>query len=325
MRRRDFIALIGSAAGWPASARAQERLRRVGVLMGPAANDPANQARITAFVQGLQELGWTAGRNVQIEYRWAAGKDADARKYAAELVALAPDVILVSGGSAMAAMNQATRTTPVVFTLTPDPVGAGYVESMARPGGNATGFTQYEYGFGAKWLELLKEIAPRVTRAAVLRDATVQGVGQFAIIQAAAPSLGIELRPLEMRDGSEIERVLTTFARGPTDGLIVAGSGLAIVHRDQIIAQAARHRLPAIYFQRFFAAGGGLMSYGPDDIDPHRRAAGYVDRILKGEKAADLPVQAPSKYAMVINLRTAKALGLKVPTTMLTAADEVIE
>jgi putative ABC transport system substrate-binding protein len=329
MERREFITLIGgAAAAWPMAARAQqpERRRRIGVLISVAADDPESQRRMTAFVQGLQGLGWADGRNVRIDTRWAAGDADRTRKYAAELVALAPDVLLASGGTVLGALLQATRTVPIVFTLTPDPVGAGFIASLARPGGNATGFTGYEYGISAKWLELLKEIAPRVTRALVLRDASIpQGIGQFAVIQAAAPSFGVELRPIDGRDADEIERAVAAFARSANGGLIVTASGLAIVHRQLIIALAARHKLPTIYFQRFFVDAGGLISYGADPIDPHRQAAGYVDRILKGEKPADLPVQAPTKYELVINLKTAKALGLDVPPMLLARADEVIE
>ena len=329
MRRRDFAILLGSAAvAWPLAARAQqpERMRRIGVLMSVAADDPEGQARVAAFVQGLQQLGWIDDRNVRIDTRWGAG-DADRyRRYAAELVALAPDVILASGGSVVGALRQATRTVPIVFTQTPDPVGAGFVESLAMPGGNATGFTLFEYGISGKWLELLKEIAPRVTRAAVLRDpAIAQGSGQLGAIQSAAPSFGVELRPVDVRDAGEIERAVTAFARGSNGGLIVTGSGLAIVHRDLIVTLAARHKLPTVYPARLFVTGGGLISYGPGSIEPHRRAAGYVDRILKGEKPADLPVQAPTKYELVINLKTAKALGLEVPAMLLARADEVIE
>jgi putative ABC transport system substrate-binding protein len=307
MRRRDLIALLGGAAAtWPFAARAQqgEPIRRIGVLMSLAAYDPQGQARITAFLQALQQLGWTDGRNLQIDTRWAAGNAEDIRKYAAELAALAPEVILASGGSVAGPLVQATRTVPIVFTQTPDPVGAGFVDNLARPGGNATGFTLFEYGMGGKWLEVLKEIAPSVTRAAVLRDPTIpQGPGQWGAIQTAAPS----------------------FARSSNGGLIVTGSGLAVVHRDMIITLAARHRLPAIYPLRAFVSGGGLISYGADSLDPHRRAAGYVDRILKGEKPADMPVQAPTKYELAINLKTAKALGLEVPPSLLARADEVIE
>jgi putative tryptophan/tyrosine transport system substrate-binding protein len=328
VKRRDFITLIGGAAAWPLAARAQqpERMRRVGVLMHLAADDPEGQARIAAFTQGLQELRWTIGRNVRIDYRWAAGDAERGRKYAAELVALAPDVILAAGGAVVAPLLQASRTVPIVFAQTPDPVGAGFVASLARPGGNATGFTIFEFGMGGKWLELLKEIAPRVTRAAVLRDAALAaGTGQLGAIQSVAPSFGVELSPIDVRDAGEIERAVTAFARSPNDGLLVTGSALATVHRDLIVALAARHRLPAVYTLRLFVAGGGLISYGPDSIDPYRQAAGYVDRILKGEKPADLPVQAPTKYELVINLKTAKALGLEVPPSLLARADGVIE
>src|SRR5262245_6711573 len=293
-------------------------MRRIGVLVAVGADDSEGKARIVAFEQALQRLGWSPERNLRIDARWGPGNPDHFRKHAAELVALAPDVILVSGGTAVGPLLEATRTVPIVFTLTPDPVSAGYVESLARPGGNATGFTGFEYGMSAKWLELLKELAPNVTRAAVLRDATIpQGVGQFAIIQSVAPMLGVDLRPLDVRDPGEIERGITAFARGSNGGLIVTTSALAIAPRELIIALAARHRLPAVYFQSYFAAGGGLISYGSDPIEPHRLAAGYVDRILKGEKPADLPVQAPTKYELVINLKTAKALGLDVPPTLL--------
>jgi putative ABC transport system substrate-binding protein len=329
VKRREFITLLGgTAAAWSVAARAQqgERMRRIGVLMSLAADDREGQARLAAFVQSLRELGWTDGRNVRIDVRWAAGIANDARKYAAELVALAPDVILVSGGSDVGTVLQTTRIVPIVFTLTPDPVGAGFVDSLARPGGNATGFINYEYNISGKWLELLKEIAPRVTRAAVLRDpATPQGTGQFGAIQSVAPSLGLEVSPVNVRDAGEIERAVAAFARGSNGGLIVTGSGLAVVHRNLIITLAARYKLPAIYFERLFVTAGGLISYGPDQIDPHRRAAAYVDRILKGEKPTDLPVQAPTKYESAINLKTAKALGLTVPPTLLARADEVIE
>ena len=328
-RRREFITLLGgAAAAWPLAARAQqpERMRRVGVLMHLAADDPEGQARLAAFTQGLQELRWTIGRNVRIDYRWAAGDAERGRKYAAELVALAPDVILAAGGAVVAPLLQASRTVPIVFAQTPDPVGAGFVASLARPGGNATGFAIFEFGMGGKWLELLKEIAPRVTRAAVLRDAALAaGTGQLGAIQSVAPSFGVELSPIDVRDAGEIERAVTAFARSPNDGLLVTGSALATVHRDLIVALAARHRLPAVYPLRLFVAGGGLISCGPDSIEPYRRAAGYVDRILKGEKPADLPVQAPTKYELVINLKTAKALGLDVPPMLLARADEVIE
>ncbi len=327
MKRRSFITLLGgAAAAWPLVARAQqaERMRRIGVLMNTAADDPEGQARLGAFVQRLQEFGWTDGRNVRIDTRW--GTDAGStRRYAGELVALAPDVILASASAALGAL-QTTRTVPIVFVSIIDPVGAGLVESLARPGGNITGFSLFEYGLSGKWLELLKEIAPGVMRVAVLRDTAVgSGVGQYAIIQAVAPSLGVELRPIDMRDADEIERAVVAFARLPNSGLIIAGAPSLVVHRNLIITLAARHQLPAVYPFPYFARSGGLISYGADSIDPYRRAAGYVDRILKGEKPADLPVQAPTKYELVVNLKTAKALGLEVPPTLLARADEVIE
>ena len=329
MKRREFITMLGvSAAAWPLAARAQqaERMRRIGVLVGATADDLDAQARIRAFRQRLQQLGWTEGRNVRIDFRWPAGSADNARKYAAELVALAPDVILAGGGSTVVQLLQATRAVPIVFANVPDPVGAGFVDSLARPGGNATGFTNFEYSISGKWLELLKEIAPGVTRAAVLRDAAITaGVGQFAVIQSVAPSLGMDVSPVNVRDAAEIERAVAAFVRSPNGGLIVTGSALAGVHRDLILALAARHKLPAVYSQRLFVAAGGLISYGSDFIDQYRRAAGYVDRILKGEKPADLPVQAPTKYELVINLKTAKALGLVMPPSVLARADEVIE
>jgi len=329
VRRRAFIALLGgAAAAWPLAARAQQadRVRRIGVVVSVAADDPEGQARVAAFLQGLQELGWTEGRNMRIDIRWGAG-DADlVRRYAAELVALAPDVILASGGSTIGPLLQASRTVPIVFTHTTDPVGGGFVDSLARPGGNATGFTNFEFGISGKWLELLKQIAPSVTRVAVIRDPVqASGGGQLGAIQGAAPSFGVELSPVGVRDAGEIERAVTAFARGSNGGLIVTSSGLANVHRELIITLAARHRLPAVYPSRFFVTGGGLISYGPDRADHSRRAAGYVDRILKGEKPADLPVQAPTKYELVINLKTAKALGLDLPASVLARADEVIE
>jgi putative tryptophan/tyrosine transport system substrate-binding protein len=327
MRRREFISLLGgAAAAWPVAARAQqaERMRRIGVLMNIASDDAEGQARLAAFHQGLQQLGWTVGHNVRIDYRWG-GADAERfRRGAAELVALAPDAILASGTPSVAALQQATGRTPIVFANVTDPVGAGFVASLAQPGGNATGFTALEYGVSAKWLELLKEIAPHVTRVAVLRDLTI-GIGQLAAIQAVAPALGVELTPLGLPDANEIERAVTAFARGSNDGMIVPPSTLALAHRELIAKLAVRHRLPAVYGFRYYVAIGGLVSYGPDTIDPFRRAAGYVDRILKGEKPADLPVQAPTKYELVINLKTAKALGLEVPAAVLARADEVIE
>jgi ABC-type uncharacterized transport system substrate-binding protein len=329
MKRREFIWLLGgAAAAWPLAARAQqgERVRRIGVFMPLAADDPESLARVGAFLQGLQALGWTDGRNVRIDYRWAAGDAERIRRYASELVALAPDVILAGGGAVVPSLLQATRTVPIVFTQTPDPVGAGFVNSLARPGGNATGFTTFEYGISAKWLELLKEITPRVTRAAVIRDAAIaSGTGQWGALQSVAPSFGVELSPVNMLDAGEIERAIAAFAHSPNGGLIVTGSALALIHRDLIITLAARHKLPAVYYDRHYVKAGGLLSYGPNSIDPHRRAASYVDRILKGEKPADLPVQAPTKYELAINLKTAKTLGLEVPTSLITRADEVIE
>ena len=329
MRRREFITLLcGAATTWSLVVRAQqpERVRRIGVLIARSANDPEGQAFVAAFLQGLQELGWSVGRNVIIDIRWFAGNNADARKYAVELVALAPDVILAHTSYAVASLLQVTSTVPIVFVGVVDPVGAGYVDSLARPGGNITGFTVFEYSMSGKWLQLLKEIAPGVTRVAVTRDPSIaSGPGQFAVIQAAAPSLGVELRPFAVRDEGEIERAITTFAQSPNSGLIVTGSPQAASHRDLIIALAARHRLPAVYFSRIWAAAGGLISYGPDFVDLFRRAAGYVDRILKGEKPADMPVQAPTKYELVINLKTAKTLGLNVPLGLQQRADELIE
>ena len=301
-------------------------MRRIGVLLPAAADDPEFQARVGAFLQGLAQLGWTIGRNVRIDTRWATANAADIRRHAAELVALAPDVILAHGASTVGPLLQATRTVPIVFPVVADPVGAGFVDSLARPGGNATGFMTFEYSMSGKWLELLKQIAPGVTRAAVLRDPpSPSGTGQFGVIQAVAPSLRVEVSPVNVRDAGEIERAVAAFARAPNGGLIVTASALATLHRDLIITLAARHKLPAVYFERFFVAAGGLISYGPDFVDQYRRAAGYVDRILKGEKPADLPVQAPTKYELVINLKTAKALGLDVPPTLLARADEVIE
>jgi putative ABC transport system substrate-binding protein len=330
MRRREFITLLGgSAATWPLVARAQqpERMRRIGVLMASAADDSESQARIAGFLQGLQQLGWADGRNVRIDTRWATTNPDDIRRHAAELVALAPDVLLAATGTVtVVALLQATRTVPIVFVAVIDPVGAGFVTSLARPGGSATGFTIFEYGMSGKWLELLKAIAPSVTRVAVLRDpAIASGIGQFAGVQTVAPSLGVELSPVDVRDAGEIERGVMAFARSSNGGLIVTSSALATRHRDLIIALAAGHRLPAVYPYRYFVIAGGLISYGPNSIDQYRRAAGYVDRILKGEKPADLPVQAPTKYELVINLKTAKALGLEVPATVLTRADEMIE
>jgi putative tryptophan/tyrosine transport system substrate-binding protein len=327
--RRKFIAALGGAAvGWPLAAHAQqgERIMRIGALNGAAADDPIAQANNAAFVQGLQQLGWTEGRNVRIDWRWAAGNTADMRKYAMELVALAPDVIL-GVGSTVGPLLEATRTVPIVFAIVPDPVGSGFIDSLSRPGGNATGFLMFEYSLCGKWLELLREIGPGVTRAAVLRDAALTaGVGQFAVIQSVAPSVGVEVNPVNMGDPAEVERAVAAFARSGNGGLILTVSAWAVVHRDLIITLAARYKLPAIYYERYlFVANGGLISYGPNFADQFRQAAGYVDRILKGEKPADLPVQVPTKYELVVNLKTAKALGLTIPPTVLSRADDVIE
>jgi ABC-type uncharacterized transport system substrate-binding protein len=329
VKRREFITLLGGAAAWPLATRAQqaERMRRIGVVTGgPRPDDQDAQANIAAFLEGLQQLGWTDGRNVQIDYRWGLGQADAIRKHAAELAALTPDVILSSGTASLAPLMQATPTVPIVFVNVADPVGGGFVDSLARPGGNATGFMQFEYDLSGKWLEVLKQIAPNVTRAAVLRDpALPSGIGQFAVIQSVAPSVGVEVRPVSVRDAAEIERAVAVFARSPNSGLIVTSSALTARHRELIIALAARHKLPAVYYRRYFVTTGGLISYGYDLVDQFRRAAGYVDRILKGEKPADLPVQAPTKYELVINLKTAKALGLAVPPMLLGRADEVIE
>jgi ABC-type uncharacterized transport system substrate-binding protein len=328
MQRREFVTLIGSAAvTWPLAARSQDRVRRIGVLVGAqTADDPESLANFAAFLQGLQQSGWSEGRNVKIDYRWGLGSADNVRNYAMELVALAPDVILASGTSTIAPLLQATRTVPMVFVNVADPVGAGFVDSLSRPGGNITGFLQFEYGLSAKWLELLKEIAPGVTRAAVLRDpAITAGVGQFAVIQSVASSVGVEVSPVNVRDAGEIERVVTAFARSANGGLIATTSALTLLHRDLIIALAARHRLPAVFNRRSYVTSGGLISYGADLVDQYRRAAAYVDRILRGEKPADLPVQAPTRYDLVINLKTARALGLTMPPSLLARADEVIE
>jgi len=329
IERRKFLATLGgAAAAWPIAARAQqsERMRRIGVLLPAAADDAGFQAPFGAFLQELALLGWTIGRNVRIDTRWATVNAAEIRRHAAELVALAPDVILASGTSTVGPLLQATRTVPIVFPNIGDPVGGGFVDSLARPGGNATGFMSYEYTLSGKSLELLKEIAPSVTRAAVIRDPTISiGPAQFGVIQAIAPSLRVEVNPINMRDAGEIERAIAAFAGSPNGGLIVTASAVAIAHRDLIVTLAAQHKLPAVYHRRVYVTNGGLLSYGPDFTDQFRRAAGYVDRILKGEKPADLPVQAPTKYELVFNLKTAKALGLDVPPTFLARADEVIE
>ena len=329
LKRREFISLLGGvAAAWPLAARAQQAggVRRIGVLMNLASEDAEGQARLAAFHQGLQQLGWTVGRNVQIDYRWGAGNADRIRKFAAELVALAPDVILSTGSPSVAALQQATRTVPVVFVTVVDPVSSGFVDSLARPGGNITGFALYEYSISGKWLALLKEIAPGMTRAAVIRDpATTAGGGQLGAIQAVAPSVGAEVTPVNVADAGEIERAITAFARSPNGGLIITGSTLATVHRDLIVTLAAQHKLPAVYPYRYFVVAGGLICYGPGLVDQYRDAARYVDRILRGEKPADLPVQHPTKYELVINFKTARALGLDVPPTLLARADEVIE
>ena len=329
MRRREFVSLFGGAvAAWPLAARAQQMggMRRVGVLMALAAESPSAQADLAAFLQGLRQLGWTEGRNLQIDIRWGAGNADNIRKGVTELAAFAPDVIYAAGGSSVGPLLQATRAVPIVFAMVPDPVGSGFVASLARPGGNATGFMQFEYSLTGKWVELLKQVAPGVTRAAVLWDPTIPaGIGQFAVIQSVAPSLGVEVSPVNVRDRAEIEQAVAAFARSPNGGLIMTSSPLANVQRELIIALAARHKLPAVFAARGHVASGGLISYGPNATDQYRRAASYVDRILKGEKPADLPVQAPTKYELVINLKTAKALGLTVPASVLARADEVIE
>ena len=328
MQRRQFIALLGGAATWPLGARAQqgERMRRIGVLLPASADDARFQAFVGAFLQELQSLAWSIGRNVRIDTRWATANAATIRRQATELVALTPDVILAHGASTMGPLLQATRTVPIVFPVTADPVGAGFVDSLARPGGNATGFMAIEYSMGGKWLELLRQIAPGVMRVAVFRDASIpSGNALFGVIQAMAQALKVEVTPVNMRDADEIERVLAAFARAPGGGLIVTGSALAYNYSDLIITLAARHKLPAVYYEHSVVAAGGLMSYGPDFVDQYRQAAGYVDRILKGEKPADLPVQAPKKYELIINLKTAKALGLTVPPSLLASANEMIE
>jgi putative tryptophan/tyrosine transport system substrate-binding protein len=329
MRRREFVTLFGgTVATWPLVTRAQqpERMRRIGLLLNFAEDDREAQAQNLAFLQGLQQLGWTDGRNVRIDTRWTAGDPARARKYAAELLALEPDLVLAVGTTVLGLLLEATRRVPIVFVQVTDPVGGGFVASLALPGGNATGFLMFEYSMAGKWLELLKEISPSVTRVAVLRNPTItSGVGQFGAIQSVAPSLGVELRPIDVRDVNEIENGVAAFAGASNAGLIVTSGGQQNLHRKLIITLAARHKLPAVYSDRSFVAGGGLMSYGPNFLDLYRHAAGYVDRILKGEKPADLPVQAPTKFDLVINLKTAKALGLTVPPSLLARADEMIE
>jgi ABC-type uncharacterized transport system substrate-binding protein len=327
MRRREFITLLGGAAAWPLTAHTQqpERMRRIGVLMNLFPDDAEGQSRIAAFLQRMRELGWTSDHNMRIDIRWAGNDDERHRRYATELAALAPDVFLASASPAVMALQQLASTVPIVFVVVSDPVGAAFVDSMARPGGRTTGFTQFEYGISAKWLEFLKEIAPRVTRVAVLRNpAIASGSGQLGALQAVAPSLGVELRPVDVRNAEEIERAVGAFVRGANDGLIVTGGGSA-VHRKLIVSIAARRKLPAVYPYRYYAAAGGLIAYGPDLVDQYRQAAGYIDRILKGDKPGDLPVQAATKYELVINLATAKALGLEIPPMLLARADEVIE
>jgi putative ABC transport system substrate-binding protein len=327
--RRQFITLLGGAAAtWPLTGRAQQpvRVRRLGVLTNPPENDSEDRQRMAAFLEALQKLGWHDGDNLRIEYRRSLGKPDNARKYAAELVALAPDVILATGSSSTGPLLEATRTVPIVFVFVPDPVGAGFVDSLAHPGGNATGFSQFEYAVGGKWLELLKEVAPRVTRVGVLRDVAIAaGAAQFGVIQAAAAPLQVELSPIGVRNADEIDRGITAFARGSNGGLIITGSPSTQLHRELIITLAARYQLPAVYFAPSFVREGGLISYGPDLVDQFRQAAGYVDRILKGEKPADLPVQEPTKYELAVNLKTGKTLGLEMPPTVLARADEVIE
>ena len=328
MKRREFITLLGGAAAWPLAARAQqrERMRRIGLLLNLGSDDQEGQTRNAAFLQALQELGWTVGRNIRIDYRWGAGNAELYRKHAADLVALAPDIILTNGTSTIGPVLQTTRTVPIVFVNVTDPVAGGFMESLARPGGNATGFASAEYGMAGKWLELLKQIAPHVKHAAVIRNPRVaSGSGQFGAIQAVAPFLGMETNPIDARDAGDIERGITSLAGSSNAGLIVTANGATLVHRDLIIRLAAKFKLPAVYWQRVFATSGGLMSYGDDANDQYRRAADYVDRILKGEKPADLPVQAPTKFELVVNLKTAKALGLTIPDTLLATADEVIE
>jgi putative tryptophan/tyrosine transport system substrate-binding protein len=329
MKRRAFLTLLGgAAAAWPLATSAQqgERVRRIGVLMNLASGDSEGQDRVAAFMQGLQEADWAVGRNVRIDYRWGAGDPNLFRKYAAELVALAPDVILAGSGAPLPFLLEATRSIPIVFVQTADPVGSGYVASLAQPGGNATGFTQIDFGMTGKWLELLKQIAPNITRAAVIRDSRdPAGLGQWGAIHAVAPLLGVELSPVNAHDANEMQRVVAAFAQSPNVGLVMTAGAPTAVHRATIVALAAQYRLPAVYPFRYHITAGGLISYGPDPIDQYRRAAGYVDRMLKGEKPAELPVQAPTKYELVINLKTAKALGLEFPSSVLARADEVIE
>ena len=326
LKRREFITLLGgAAASWPLAARGQEGMRRVGVLMNTGADEPESQARLAAFMQGLQEFGWAVGRNVRIDYRWTPGDAVHLRKSAEELVALRPEAILAGVGPTTPALQRASRTVPIVMAQGIDPVGAGFVQSLARPNGNVTGFIQFEYSLAGKWMELLKEVAPNVGRVAVLREPGSAAIGQWAIIQAVAQPMGVELRPIDLSNANEIERAISEFAKAPNGGLIVAVSAASLIHRQLIIALAAQHRLPTTYAYRIFVTSGGLMTYGANIESLYRRAAGYVDRILKGEKPADLPVQAPTKYELVINVKTAKALGLDLPSSLLGRADEVIE
>ena len=329
MQRREFIMhLGGAAAAWPLAARAQQpsRMKRIGILMSISENDPSGQARVAALLQSLQQLGWFVGGSMQVDFRWGAGDIKRIQEYAAELVALAPDVLVANGSVSLVPLLAVTRTVPIVFAIVPDPVGAGFVDSMARPGGNATGFISFEYSMAVKWLELLKQIAPWVTRVAVIRDPAISaGAGQFGAIQSVAPSFGVELTAISARDAPEIERALAVFAHSSNGGLVASQSALTAVHGDLIVSLAAQHKLPGVYFQSSFVDRGGLISYGPDFVDEFRRAAGYVDRILKGGKPADLPIQTPTKYQLVINLKTAKVLGLTIPPTLLARADKVIE
>ena len=327
MRRRQFISFLGSAAAWPVAVRALkgERMRRIGILAGLPENDPEAQARVAAFVQRLDELGWTRGRNIHVDIRWGGGLSEDLRRFAGELARLNPDLLMATGGASLGPLVEATQTVPIVFAHVPDPLGAGFIDSLSRPGGNVTGFASFDYAIAGKWLELLKQIVPSATRISILRDPSyAPGIGQFAVLQAVAPSLSVELIPIKVKDVAEMEGSMAAYARS-TNALVVTASALAIPHRDLIIKLAAQHKLPAIYFERDFVAAGGLISYGANSIEPYRLAAGYVDRILRGEKPSDLPVQAPTKYELVINMKTAKALGLNIPAALLARADEVIE
>ena len=327
MRRRQFISFLGSAAAWPVAVRALkgERMRRIGILAGLPENDPEAQARVAAFVQRLDELGWTRGLNIHVDIRWSGGVSDDLRRFAGELARLNPDLLMATGGASLGPLVEVTQTVPIVFAHVPDPLGAGFIDSLSRPGGNVTGFASFDYAIAGKWLELLKQIVPSATRISILRDPSyAPGIGQFAVLQAVAPSLSVELIPIKVKDVAEMEGSMAAYARS-TNALVVTASALAIAHRDLIIKLAAQHKLPAIYFERDFVAAGGLISYGANSIEPYRLAAGYVDRILRGEKPSDLPVQAPTKYELVINMKTAKAQGLTIPAALLARADEVIE